>query len=173
MALTRRTYLQGVGALAVASMTGLAGCASGRASPTGDSDGDRVLSTEPAYDGWFDGVETYRGTYDMRGRPAVTVTVGAKDSRGYFAFAPAALAVSPGATVSWEWAGKGGSHDVVALDGSFESALTGRAGATFEHTFDAPGVFKYYCRPHRMMGMKGAVTVLDGPVAGDPRSFYR
>lgn len=159
--LTRRTYVQGVGALAVASLIGLSGCASGQAKPDSGSEPRVALPTEPAYDGWFDGVESYRGTDDVRGRTTVTVTVGAKDALGYFSFAPAALAVSPGTTVTWEWTGKGGAHDVVALDGTFESPPSDRPDATFSHTFDAPGVFKYYCTPHRGMGMKGAVVVLD------------
>ena len=161
MALTRRIYLKGVGSLAVASMVGLSGCTSGQAKPDTGSEPDGFVPTEPAYDGWFDGVGTYRGTYDMRGTSTVTVTVGAKDALGYFAFAPAAVAVAPGTTITWEWSGEGGSHDVVALDGSFESPLTARPGTVFSHTFDTPGVFEYYCRPHRGMGMKGAVAVLD------------
>ncbi|WP_336343360.1 plastocyanin/azurin family copper-binding protein [Halalkalicoccus ordinarius] len=32
-------------------------------------------------------------------------------------------------------------------------------GHTFEHTFDSPGVYKYYCTPHVAMGMKGAIFV--------------
>jgi nitrite reductase (NO-forming) len=89
------------------------------------------------------------------------VTVGAKDSLGYFSFAPAALAVSPETTVTWTWSGEGGGHNVVALDDTFASTLSDRSGATFSHTFTGRGVFKYYCGPHRGMGMKGAVVVLD------------
>ncbi|MFB6087196.1 MAG: plastocyanin/azurin family copper-binding protein [Haloarculaceae archaeon] len=28
-----------------------------------------------------------------------------------------------------------------------------------EHTFDAEGVYRYYCRPHLPLGMKGVVEV--------------
>ena len=31
-------------------------------------------------------------------------------------------------------------------------------GHTFEQVFADPGVFKYYCSPHKSMGMKGAVV---------------
>ncbi|WP_255196950.1 halocyanin domain-containing protein [Halorarius litoreus] len=152
---TRRSYLQAVGALALASA--LAGCTRGTARTPEPTPGH--LPTEPAYDGWFNDVRNYRGTRDARGEPAVTVTVGAKDSLGHFSFAPAAVGVSPGTTVTWEWSGNGGTHDVVALDGAFRSPYTDRAGTTFTHTFDTPGVYKYYCTPHRGMGMKGAVVV--------------
>ncbi|MFC6733881.1 halocyanin domain-containing protein [Haladaptatus sp. DYSN1] len=155
MTLTRRSYLQGVGALALVGTASLAGCSEATA------ESGTKLTTEPGYDGWFNDVGTYRGTFDLRNQSSVTVTVGAKDSLGHFKFAPAAIAVSPGTTVRWEWSGKGGSHDVVALDGGFKSPMTDRAKATFTHTFDALGIYKYYCTPHRSMGMKGAVVVLD------------
>lgn len=155
MHLSRRTYLKATAVLALVGATGLAGCTRGQAEP------GPYLPTEPTYDGWFDDVGTYQGTLDLRGQSAVTVDVGAKDSLGYFKFAPAAIAVSPGIIVTWEWSGKGGAHDVVALDGAFESPYTDRAGTTFAHTFDDAGVYRYYCTPHRGMGMKGAVVVLD------------
>lgn len=166
MQLTRRTYLKAAGLLAVVGATGLAGCTTrgepGPGTPTpGTPTPEPYLPTEPDYDGWFADVGTYRGTLDLRDQSSVTVTVGAKDSLGYFKFAPAAVAVSPGTTVTWRWSGNGGAHDVVALDGAFRSPSTDRAGTTFTHTFDAPGVYRYYCTPHRGMGMKGAILVLE------------
>ena len=155
MQLTRRTYLKAVGALGLAGSAALAGCTSDPAPPTG-----KLLDTEPAYGDWFDGVQGYSRTVDARGETEVEVTVGAKNAMGFFAFSPVAVAVSPGTTVTWTWAGKGGAHDVAAEDGSFASDLTDRAGARFGHTFDAPGVYRYFCTPHRGMGMRGAVVAL-------------
>lgn len=154
MYLSRRTYLKGLGALGLAGSVALAGCTSDPV-PTG-----KLLDTEPAYGNWFDGVPGYSKTTDARGESAVTVTVGAKNSMGFFGYSPVAVAVSPGTTVTWTWAGKGGAHDVAAEDGSFASELTDRAGTQFSHTFDAPGIYKYYCTPHRGMGMRAAVVVL-------------
>ncbi|MFB6194770.1 MAG: halocyanin domain-containing protein [Haloplanus sp.] len=111
------------------------------------------------FDGWFDGVENYDGVVDRTGETQVTVQVGSQANGGGFGFGPAAVAVSPGTTVSWEWSGEGGSHDVRADDGSFASRMTGEAGHTFARTFDAAGTTKYYCMPHRAMGMKGVVVV--------------
>ena len=81
-------------------------------------------------------------------------------------FAPAAVRVSPGTTVTWKWVGDG-YHNVVEVDGAFDSGSPGRGG-TFEHTFDGVGVARYYCGPHRSAGMKGAVVVEgDGDGAND------
>lgn len=108
---------------------------------------------------WFSNVDNYGGVIDRTGRRTVTVDVGAPGNGGAFAFDPPAVRVSRGTTVTWEWTGDGGSHDVVAVDGSFESPLHSAAGATFTHTFDDAGTYRYYCTPHRPLGMKGAVVV--------------
>ena len=150
--LTRRQYLAGA---AVAGTFLLAGCLA-----TGERPDEPTLPIEPEYGGWFDGVGTYQGTLDYRGREAVEIDVGAPGDLGYFKFAPVAVAVSPGTTVTWRWTGKGGGHDVVADNGAFASGdLVTTADHTFSHTFDAPGVYKYFCTPHRAMGMRGAVFV--------------
>jgi halocyanin-like protein len=67
--------------------------------------------------------------------------------------------VSPGTTVVWTWTGAGGSHNVVAEDGSFESDLVVAEGHAFSHTFEEPGTVRYVCTPHRALGMKGVVVV--------------
>ena len=121
------------------------------------------------FGGWFDDVSNYDGVVDRRGQSEVTVTVGAAGNGGNFAFGPAAIRVDPGTTVIWEWNGQGGGHNVVAEEGtdySYESELVSEAGFTFEHTFEQEGISKYYCVPHRSLGMKGAVVV--GDVGGPP-----
>lgn len=156
--LTRRDYLSGAAALVLASS--LAGCGARGGTPT-PTPGEPVLDTEPDYGTWFEGVSNYDGTHDRRGTDPVSVIVGAKGPLGNFKFAPAAVAVSPGTTVRFTWSGKGGAHDVVDIDGRFDSRpLTDRTGHVFEHRFDTPGVYRYYCTPHRGMGMRGAVAVL-------------
>ncbi len=108
---------------------------------------------------WFDNVGNFDGVADHTGESEVTVTVGAQGNGGAFAFAPPAIRVDSGTTVVWEWTGDGGTHNVVAEDGSFESDLVGSPGHTFEHAFDSAGTFKYACSPHKRTGMKGAVVV--------------
>lgn len=117
-----------------------------------------------SYDGWFDDVENYDATVDLRGNDEVTVAVGAGDD-GLF-FDPPAILVDPGTTVVWEWTGEGGGHNVVhePAEGEnpvFESDIVSEAGYTFEHTFDdtEEAVYRYYCAPHLDFGMKGAVAV--------------
>ena len=150
MIVTRRELLQAIG---LAATVGIAGCvASGAEPPTECVE----LENEPDYKGWFEDVDNYDGTCDMRGQDPVTVTVGAEGNNAFWGFSPAAVAVTPGTTVRWEWTGKGGAHDVVSEKGVFASGdLTDEAG----HTFDSPGVYKYYCSPHEAMGMRGAIFV--------------
>jgi halocyanin-like protein len=114
------------------------------------------------FGGWFDDVSNYDGVVDRRGEDEVTVMVAAEGNGGNFAFGPAAVRIDPGTTVVWEWTGEGGSHSVTAEDGAFESELTDEAGHTFEHTFEEAAVYRYLCRPHEALGMKGAVVVGEG-----------
>ncbi|WP_323676090.1 halocyanin domain-containing protein [Halorubellus sp. PRR65] len=123
------------------------------------ADGSGASGERIDYDGWFENVGNFDGTVDRTGESEVTVTVGAEGNDGAYAFGPAAVRVDPGTTVTWEWTGAGGSHNVVADDGGYESKMQGDEGATFERTFESEGVSKYYCGPHEPMGMKGAVVV--------------
>jgi halocyanin-like protein len=113
---------------------------------------------------WFADTSNATEVVDRRGRDEVTVTVGADANDGARGFGPAAVRVDPGTTVVWEWTGKGGAHNVVARDGSFESDLVTEAGHTFEWTPESAGVTTYYCAPHEAMGMKGAVVAGGEPV---------
>jgi halocyanin-like protein len=142
------------------------GGAGGASAQSGTGTENAGAAAEPDYGGWFDGVSNFDGTVDRTGSSRVTVEVGAKANGGAFGFGPAAVQVSPGTTVVWEWNGKGGVHNVVADDGSFESEMVGEAGHTFEQTFDEPGTYTYYCAPHKAMGMKGAVHVAAGGESG-------
>lgn len=160
---SRRRVLTGIGA-ALASVS-LAGCSGGSGSEATDTtasqsgDGGSGGLSEPDYGGWLDGVDNYESTVDRRDADEVTISVGAGSS-GY-RFDPPAVAVTPGTRVVWEWTGNGGSHNVVGENADFESELVGEAGHTFERTFDSTGIRKYYCQPHKAMGMKGAVAVLE------------
>jgi len=115
--------------------------------------------------GWFKNTGNAGEVTDMTGQSEVTVEVGTDGNGSAFGFGPAVVRVDPGTTVVWEWTGEGGQHNVVADDGSFESEMLSEAGATFEHAFESAGVAKYYCAPHEMMGMKGAVVVGDAEVS--------
>lgn len=168
--LDRRTFVQTTAA--VGATVALAGCGGGGGgdgpsdggdgSDGGSGDGSdggsggEYLSEEPNYDGFLDGVSNYDGTVDMRDADAVTVDVGAADG---LSFGPVAVAVSPGTTITWEWTGEGGGHNVTATDDSFESETVSEEGHTFEHTIEEAGTYTYVCTPHEAVGMKGAVYV--------------
>lgn len=156
---TRRELLKGLGGLAVVGTVGVAGCLGDDDGP----DGAVYLPNEPDYQGFLDGNSNYKGTVDARGQSAVDVEVGVKGANGIFYFGPVALAVSPGTTVTWKWTGKGGVHNVVSENGTFDSGpFLATEGHAFSHTFDSPGVYKYVCEPHRTLGMKGVVFVALG-----------
>lgn len=91
----------------------------------------------------------------------VSITAPAAPVRGNqvaidgFAFEPASLTVTAGATVTWTNRDEE-PHTVAASDGSFHSPGMG-TGATFTHTFSAAGTFDYVCSIHPMM--RGTVVV--------------
>jgi len=107
---------------------------------------------------WLNGVDNYDGsTVDATGQDEVTIAVGARGNGGGFAFDPPAVRVDPGTAVTWEWTGEGGAHNLVAEDGRFETELVSESGHTFERTVEE--TVRYYCAPHRGVGMKGVVEV--------------
>jgi halocyanin-like protein len=131
-----------------------------------DSAGTTATATEssssgskPRFDGYLDGVKNYDGVVDESGSSSVTVTVGADNGGQPYGFGPAAVNVSTGTQVTWEWNGEGGAHNVIDEDGAFESELVSEEGHTFSYTFDSAGTYTYYCQPHKALGMKGVVVV--------------
>jgi halocyanin-like protein len=153
---TRRRFLR-VGALA--GVASVAGCSGGGGGGESASDGSGGGGDSSAYGGWLDDAPNYDGTAaDRTGQETVTVTVGAGNGLVY---EPVAVEVSPGTTIVWEWTGRGGQHNVREESGAFESELASTGGTTYERTFDASGVVRYYCVPHQAVGMKGVVDVVE------------
>jgi halocyanin-like protein len=156
---TRRDVLRG-GAVAGATVLGSGAAAGPVAAQEGGGD----------YDGWLSDVDNYDGTtVDATGQDAVDVEVGAQGNGGPFAFAPPAVRVSPGTTVTFTWTSN--THNVLIEDQPEGANWEGHSpiensGFTLEHTFEAEGVYKYYCEPHLSVGMKGVVVVEQG--AGGP-----
>jgi plastocyanin len=72
-----------------------------------------------------------------------------------FAFAPAALTVKAGTTVTWINEDED-PHTVVADGDAFRSQVLG-SGGTFSFTFPAVGTFAYVCSIHPFM--RGTVVV--------------
>ena len=139
--LRRRALLAALGGGVAAT----AGCLGG---DTGDG----------PYGGWLSNANDFDGVVNRTGRDEARVSVGAGSG---LSFAPAAIRISPGTTVRWEWTGFGGGHNVVEETGVFESELRFEEGSTFTYSFDEPGVYRYVCTPHRTQGMLGVVEVVD------------
>jgi halocyanin-like protein len=146
----------------------LAGCSGGNDGGDGSGDGGDGTDGSDGGDGgsgssdggvpseaesYLSNAKNYNGGVDKTGSDAVTVEVGAGSG---LAFGPAAVRISTGTTVTWEWVQ--GSHNVVAEDGTFDSGGLTTSGP-FEHTFESSGVYNYYCEPHKQSGMKGAIIV--------------
>jgi len=82
-------------------------------------------------------------------------------------FTPADVTIEVGDTVTWIDLQSFGGHNVAqsasgvanTYDGSgFRSGDQGDFD-TFEHTFNAPGVYYFICEPHVAFDMRGTVTV--------------
>ncbi|MDL5363321.1 halocyanin domain-containing protein [Halalkalicoccus sp. NIPERK01] len=128
--------------------------------PTSEPDAEyEYVAREPDYGDWFDDVDNFEGTVDMRGREEVRIRVGVDGNGGGFALSPPAINVDPGTRVVWEWVGEDGPHWFAAADGSYASPEQSRG--EYGLVFDGVGISKYACEPHEAAGMKGAVVVGD------------
>jgi halocyanin-like protein len=107
---------------------------------------------------WLSNANNYDGMVDRTGQDTVTVAVGAGSG---LSFDPAAVRVTTGTTVRWEWTSFGGGHNVVEENGAFESDLLSGEGETFTQTLSDPGLYRYLCTPHQTQGMLGVVEVVD------------
>ncbi|WP_430504530.1 plastocyanin/azurin family copper-binding protein [Haloparvum sp. PAK95] len=111
---------------------------------------------------WPSGVENANlGSYtDARGQDEVTIEVGAGDG---LAFGPTKVWVDPGTTITWEWTGNGGKHNVETVEGpaEFQSEVVGEGGHTFsvDLTEENKGIIHYQCQPHATVGMHGGIAV--------------
>ena len=73
-----------------------------------------------------------------------------------FKFGPAALTAKVGQEITWT--NKGGAPHTVSFNSGGVESGTLSAGATFKHTFDAPGTFDYHCNFHSSMTATVTVT---------------
>jgi plastocyanin len=75
-----------------------------------------------------------------------------------YAFNPAELEVPVGTTVRWVNAERRTSHDVYFPEEDIGSPRF-FPEETWERTFDEPGTYPYYCRPHEERDMQGVIVV--------------
>jgi plastocyanin len=73
--------------------------------------------------------------------------------------------VAVGATVTWENIDGDDDHTVTSTDGAFNSGVL-PAGSAFEHFFDSPGTYPYFCAIHpEMQGT--IIAVGEGPAPAE------
>ena len=90
---------------------------------------------------------------------SVSVGVAAAGNRvraNNFSFKPRTITIHKGERVVWKRTE--GKHTVTFKTGSFDKVINAshpRASKRFRHR----GTFRYYCRFHRSLGMKGKVVV--------------
>lgn len=179
---TRREFVVGSTVLALSALAGCTGNGGGGTEPTGTTTstetatgtatGTQTETPTPGEAGPDQRVTAYlnaspdAGNFDgtiadETGSDTVVVKVGAQGNGGNFAFSPPAVKISSGTTISWEWTGEGGDHNVVSnADSDFEfRSGSAKSSGTFEKTFDNPGVGLYFCSPHQNLGMKGGFIV--------------
>ena len=84
-------------------------------------------------------------------------------------FSPKIINVPVGSTVIWE-SGGSNNHNVIASDGSWQAISSDyfeygiiTKGDQYEHTFEEPGIYEYYCPYHgtNSKGMVGTIIVGD------------
>jgi plastocyanin len=93
---------------------------------------------------------------------AVQTQVTAVDMTDNLRFSPQTVTVQAGDTVVWVNTSRSThtvtSEQVPAGAASFDSGSLG-PNTQFSQTFTVPGEYRYYCAPHREMGMVGTVVV--------------
>jgi plastocyanin len=103
---------------------------------------------------------------------AVAINGGASCSGQPFCFAPSAVTVPSGDTVTWTNQ-SGTAHTVTrcdptacngtdggtGTDPAFDHSVAGANGTAVNHTFNGAGTYNYYCKIHGFAVMHGTVTV--------------
>lgn len=76
-----------------------------------------------------------------------------------FAFTAPTITIDRGKSVQWRTST--GTFHTVTPDGhlAFSERQMNASGQTYEVRFDTPGRYRYYCDPHRALGMTGEVVV--------------
>jgi halocyanin-like protein len=175
--INRRQFLQRsalVGLAATAgcvsgSTTGNPGTATDGESPTSEPTTSSGELTPPDnLDAWLEDANGYDGeptTYGVDAQPSINVGEPFNDT---MAFYPAVIEIAPMTPVRWEWTGHGGQHNVVALDGTFDSGRTNaQSGTCYHYVFDETGEYPFVSEPRRDSGMKGAIIVREPPSTGN------
>ena len=69
--------------------------------------------------------------------------------------------VAVGDTITWLPASKGHNVEIIAAPEGFNIPKKSKNSKEVSITFDVPGIYYYWCTPHKGMGMIGLVVVGD------------
>lgn len=172
--LGRRQLLQSTAAVGLLSVAGCLSAAGDSPEPEADSsespDDDTQaaeLSPPESVDEWLESANGYTGDRTRDGISSrVEIRVGHEYDDG-LGFAPVVVEVPPRTTVHWNWTGHGGIHNVVALDGTFDSGRpNAQHGTSYQFFFEETGTYPFVSEPDRDDGMKGVVVVTEPPSTG-------
>lgn len=132
-----------------------------------ETDTSTQLTPPESLEDWLADANGYDGEPTRKAGSQVDIRVG-ESVDGEMAFAPAVIEVAPMTRVTWDWTGHGGRHNVVALDGTFDSGQpNAQAGISYEYIFDETGEYPFASEPDLESGMKGAVIVREPPSTGN------
>jgi pseudoazurin len=90
----------------------------------------------------------------------VTIEMLNKDADGNrMVFSQELVEIGVGETVTWLPTNKG--HNVEVIGSPNDMKFKSKNGKEAKITFDVPGIYYYWCTPHKGMGMIGLVVVGD------------
>jgi plastocyanin len=105
-------------------------------------------------DGLTGSPQTFTATAQAAGPSGATVNV-VNNS-----FQPSTLTVDAGTTVTWRWGTGAVNHNVMPTGTEPPgSGPPSSAPDSYQHTFNTPGTYNYFCEVHQGVGMEGTITV--------------
>ena len=94
------------------------------------------------------------------GMDGTTVEMLNKDADGNkMVYSQEIVEIGIGQTVKWIPTSKGHNVEFIAAPEGFEIPKKSKNGKEVEMQFDIPGIYYYWCTPHKGMGMIGLVVV--------------
>ncbi|MFC5277788.1 halocyanin domain-containing protein [Halorubrum rubrum] len=164
----RRTFLGASTVVGLGALVGVDAVRNTNAATDSTEDHDDGDTNGESLDDWLATANDPRTpkVRDFRFDDPPTVFLDVSDSTS---FSPPALKVEPGTTVTWEWTDGDEAHNVVAVDGAFDSgSAESGAETTFGHAFEETGTYRYVSEPQADAGMKGVVVVESAPSSEYP-----
>ena len=90
----------------------------------------------------------------------MTIDMLNKDANGNkMVYSKEVAKVAVGETITWLPASKGHNVEIIAAPDGFDIPKKSKNGREVSITFEVPGIYYYWCTPHKGMGMIGLVVV--------------